>query len=237
MVRTNEGKPPGWHPSDDYESDEKESDCWLLDSSNLPFHSDVMYHQIFNPMLFDRGQRKGNDSMVHVPICWMRLLCLRTYPKTLKDFGTCFPFSIAVYAQMENSLKVDNTVPCPFYHILRSRIINYSNWAYMWPCGCSHPPLLSLKYLQQRWPRFALQIRSHFTHDAKGEPLDRHAILCGDPDDEAALGHGEIHIVPAYVHQPAILTLLPRKLKRGKLSFSGPKQHLIQWRKDTLRSL
>ena len=115
MARTNEGKPPGWHPDDDYESDEKEDDsCWLLDAGKLPFPFEVMYHEIHHPMLFDRGKSKSRDNMVHAPFSWTKLLCLKTYPKTLDDFGVCFPFSPAVFAQMENSLKKDIIYICPF---------------------------------------------------------------------------------------------------------------------------
>ena len=101
----------------------------------------------------------------------------------------------------------------------------------MWICG------RALKWLQQRWPEFGLQIRSHFLHDSDGEPLDRHAVLVGDPDEEEAPGYGEIHIVPAYRYLEPVVTQWGGKRKRGKVGFSSPKQTATRWRAWTLHSL
>jgi hypothetical protein len=240
MPRTNEGKPPGWRPCDEYENDEKEDDsCWLLDPGKSPFHYEVLYHEIHHPMLFDRCKSKRRDQMVSAPSCWTRLLCLNTYPKTLKDFGVCFPFSPAVFAQMENSPKKDIIHICPFLHILRSQKIDYSDWTHMWMCGCAHPPLVSLKSIQQKWPVLGRQIRRHFQHGPDGEPLDHHAVLVGNPDDKKAPGHGEVHVVPAYHYLEPIVTLGGVKRKRGQVgfSFSSPKQTATRWRARTLHSL
>ena len=133
MARTSEGKPPGWRPGDDrYENDGKEDNsCSLLDEGNLPFHYDIQYHEITHPMVYDPHKSKRRNQMVSVPSCWTRLLCLKPYPKTLKEFGVCFPFSPAVFAQMENSLKKDIIHICPFLHVLRSQTMDYSDWAHI----------------------------------------------------------------------------------------------------------
>ena len=239
MARTTTGKPPGWRPEDErkYESDGKDDDtCPLLDEGLLPFHNDVVYHEITHPMLFDPFNTKKRDQMVSVPSCWTRILCLKPYPKTIEDFGVCFPFSPAVFTQMERSLMKDIIYICPFLHIIRSQKMDYSNWAYMWQCGCSQPELLTLMYVKQRWPVLARQIRRHFEHGPDGEPLDHHAVLIGDPADKEALGHGEVHVVPAYHYLKPIVTLVGGKRKHGS-SFGSSKQTLSRSRTCTLRTL
>jgi hypothetical protein len=238
MARTTTGKPPGWRPEDErYESDGKDSGaCSLLHEGHLPYHVNIVYHEMTHPMIHDPDNTKRRDQMVSVPTCWTRLLCLKTYPKTIKEFGVCFPFTPAVFLQMERSLMKDIVQKCPFLHIIRSQQKDYSNWFFLWQCGCNHPELLSLLYVKQNWPVLARQIRRHFVHDSDGEPLDHHAVLIGNPADDKAPGYGEVHVVPAYHYLKPIVTQVGGKRKHGS-KFCSPKQTLSTWRVMTLRTL